>query len=187
MTKDYKIDIKIKNNLLYKSMFENGFNTVYDLAKASGVAAAEIYRILNLKTTLYNTRRNKIRPVFLKLSEILKQLPEDLIPKNHWYEPLKKNKASIEMDLKDISYLLPGKNPDEILFIEEKKQIIQDALCKLTQREKYIIQNRFGLVDECTLEELGKNLKISKERVRSIEAAALRKLKKDRILKSCTN
>jgi len=48
----------------------------------------------------------------------------------------------------------------------------------LTDREKYIMENRLGLIDSkrMTLDEIGKELKITRERVRQIEAKSLKKL-----------
>ena len=65
---------------------------------------------------------------------------------------------------------------------------IKDILNTLTDREKIIIMRRFGLEQDRTetLDEIGKDLNISKERVRQIEIAALKKLRnpyRSRLLK----
>jgi RNA polymerase primary sigma factor len=56
---------------------------------------------------------------------------------------------------------------------------IEDALGKLTPREREVIRMRFGLDDGSprTLEEVGKYFKVTRERIRQIEAKALKKLK----------
>ena len=56
---------------------------------------------------------------------------------------------------------------------------IGDALSKLTERERKIIVLRFGLEDGRfrTLEEVGREFGITRERIRQIEAKALRKLR----------
>ena len=50
----------------------------------------------------------------------------------------------------------------------------------LSEKERFILINRFGLLDRKTktLEELGKILGFSKERIRQIEGEALKKLRK---------
>jgi RNA polymerase primary sigma factor len=59
------------------------------------------------------------------------------------------------------------------------KDKMNDVLASLTERERRIVEMRFGLVDgyERTLEEIGKQYKVTRERIRQIEAKALRKLR----------
>ena len=56
---------------------------------------------------------------------------------------------------------------------------VRDILQELPPREVRILQLRYGLVDgeTYTLEEVGKKLGVTRERVRQIEAMALRKLR----------
>jgi len=55
---------------------------------------------------------------------------------------------------------------------------INDAMMVLNDREKYVISQRKMADDPRTLESIGDELKLSKERIRQIEAAALEKLRK---------
>jgi RNA polymerase primary sigma factor len=59
------------------------------------------------------------------------------------------------------------------------KEQVEDVLASLTERERKVLQLRFGLVDgrTRTLLEVGKEFHITRERVRQIEAAALLKLR----------
>ena len=56
---------------------------------------------------------------------------------------------------------------------------IDDVLSTLTPRERRVLQLRFGLEDgrSRTLEEVGKEFSVTRERIRQIEAKALRKLR----------
>lgn len=65
---------------------------------------------------------------------------------------------------------------------EERTKAIDTVLGTLDERERFIIERRFGIgvPRPRTLEEVGNELNISKERVRQIEAAALRKLRNPR-------
>jgi len=69
--------------------------------------------------------------------------------------------------------------PLELASQELLKHQISDALSKLTERERRIIILRFGLEDGQfrTLEEVGREFGITRERIRQIEAKALRKLR----------
>jgi len=68
--------------------------------------------------------------------------------------------------------------PDTVIHINLKEQI-EEALKSLTEREAKVLKMRFGLGDgnEHTLEEVGQQFKVTRERIRQIEAKALRKLK----------
>ncbi len=61
---------------------------------------------------------------------------------------------------------------------DDLKQNIQDAMKILTSREREVLELRYGLNDKvsCSLEDVGKALGISRERVRQIEAKAKRKI-----------
>jgi RNA polymerase primary sigma factor len=81
--------------------------------------------------------------------------------------------------------------PDTVININLREQI-EEALKSLTEREAKVLRMRFGLGDgnEHTLEEVGQQFKVTRERIRQIEAKALRKLKhptRSRKLKSFTD
>ena len=71
-------------------------------------------------------------------------------------------------------------SPPEIVSQMNLKEQLEAILSTLTDREARVIQMRFGLNDgnEHTLEEVGQEFQVTRERIRQIEAKALRKLKK---------
>src|SRR3990172_8530611 len=71
--------------------------------------------------------------------------------------------------------LPPHENYEEI----EKKEILSKMLDTLTPRERKVIEMRFGLSGENshTLEEIGADFEVTRDRIRQIEARALRKLR----------
>lgn len=68
--------------------------------------------------------------------------------------------------------------PDEIVHSKILSEQIEDKLKELPYRETLILKMRFGLLDseKYTLQEIGKKFDISRERVRQIEAQALKRL-----------
>ena len=123
--------------------------------------------------------------------------------------PVSKVRKIIKMAQQPISLETPiGEEGDSHLgdFIEDKvmpspldavihitlREKIDEALESLTEREAKILKMRFGLGggSEHTLEEVGQQFKVTRERIRQIEAKALRKLKhpsRSKKLKSFTN
>lgn len=70
-------------------------------------------------------------------------------------------------------------SPDEYANNQLLKDEINEVLQGLTEREEKVLRLRFGLLDgrTRTLEEVGKEFNVTRERIRQIEAKALRKLK----------
>ena len=70
-------------------------------------------------------------------------------------------------------------SPEEYATNEILKEEIKSVLATLQPREQQVLELRFGLVDgtSYTLEEVGKRFNVTRERIRQIEAKALRKLR----------
>jgi len=72
-----------------------------------------------------------------------------------------------------------AENPSDMTAIVLLKEKIKDVLETLTDRERQVLEQRFGLVDgySRTLEEVGRQFRVTRERIRQIEAKALRKMR----------
>lgn len=69
--------------------------------------------------------------------------------------------------------------PEEALIYENLKVKINEVLNMLTEKERYIIQMRYGLNNHpvMTLEQIGNQMGVTRERIRQIEKKAIKKLK----------
>lgn len=80
--------------------------------------------------------------------------------------------------------------PMEHILKEDLKGQIDDVLDQLNEREKAVIRMRFGLLEDesdRTLEEIGKELNVTRERVRQIESSAIKKLKHPKVGRKLKN
>jgi len=110
--------------------------------------------------------------------------------------PASRVRAVLKMAQQPISLQAPVGESDDTTFgdfIEDKKaedpmestgfamlkDKIKDVLDTLTERERAVLEQRFGLADgySRTLEEVGKQFEVTRERIRQIEAKALRKMR----------
>ena len=110
--------------------------------------------------------------------------------------PVDRVRAVLKMAQQPISLQSPVGESEETNFgdfIEDKgaeypcdmtaivllKEKIKDVLETLTERERQVLEQRFGLVDgySRTLEEVGRQFRVTRERIRQIEAKALRKMR----------
>ena len=83
--------------------------------------------------------------------------------------------ADLKMFIEDKTTINPEEYATNSLLISQ----IKEAMQFLNENEKTVVELRFGLKDGicCSLEEVGKKFNVTRERIRQIEAKALRKLK----------
>jgi RNA polymerase primary sigma factor len=138
-----------------------------------------------------------------KLMRVQKQLvqeygrepsPEEIADEIHL--PVERIRAVLKMAQTPISLQAPVGEGDDTTFgdfIEDKtaedpmertgfamlRDKIKDVLDTLNERERAVLEKRFGLIDgfSRTLEEVGKEFHVTRERIRQIEAKALRKMR----------
>ena len=74
--------------------------------------------------------------------------------------------------------------PDRAAALQLLKDYVRDIVVQLSPREQKILEMRFGLVDGVThtLEEVGREFEVTRERIRQIEAKALEKIKKHELV-----
>jgi RNA polymerase primary sigma factor len=83
-----------------------------------------------------------------------------------------------------------SKNPVDNILKDDLNKQISEVLDQLNEREKAVISMRFGLLDDesdRTLEEIGKELNVTRERVRQIESSAIKKLKHPKVGRTLKN
>jgi RNA polymerase primary sigma factor len=81
-------------------------------------------------------------------------------------------------------------SPTELVLKDDLNNQIDEVLDQLNEREKAVIRMRFGLLDDesdRTLEEIGKELNVTRERVRQIESSAIKKLKHPKVGRKLKN
>jgi DNA-directed RNA polymerase sigma subunit (sigma70/sigma32) len=173
---DYKLELRIKNGKLAKLMDDRGFRTAADLSRSTGVSPQELGDIINLRKSAY-TRKGEVRATVQRLCDALLVSPEEIYPVDNLYSSLKNNKYE-EYVLSQ--QMIRISNNDETM--EQKYLDSEGAVLRiignadyLTDREKVIIEKRFN--HDITYSELSNEMGVCTERVRQIEARALRKMR----------
>ncbi|MFV0563743.1 RNA polymerase sigma factor RpoD [Malaciobacter mytili] len=80
--------------------------------------------------------------------------------------------------------------PIDNIMKEDLQGQIDQILAQLNEREQAVVRMRFGLMEDAsdrTLEEIGKELNVTRERVRQIESSAIKKLKHPKVGKNLKN
>ena len=182
--KDYRLEIKIKNNYLFTKMKEYGIENAAQLARAIGSNPTAVGHYLNLTNPPY-TKKGGLRELAKKLCDFFYCDIEDLFPAEHLENALDKNIVVTEKNKHELlpSRMLETDDPSVALIEQEAMQGVRQALAKsLSEREQKVLALRFGLEDEKphTLDQVGELFGVTPSRIRQIEAKAFRKLRNPR-------
>jgi RNA polymerase sigma factor (sigma-70 family) len=173
---DYVIHAKLKNNRLLRRILEDS-ETVNEFCRKYNLNPSAVGCMVNMKKKALG--EDGWRKIVIDLCDILMCSPEDLFTEEQAEAQLKSNEAFVEMTRQQALQFSEQGLSDEDRS-EIRRLIFDDA--PLTSKEKLVLKMRFE--DECTFEEVGQKLDLSHERIRQIEAKALRKLRKPRTSKT---
>lgn len=178
--KDYRVEVKVKNNLLYTAIMSN-YKSVAEFCRIFALNPKEVGMFINMhEKSLYN-KNDKLRPLVKKLCDSLGKSIGELFPPQYYLE---RNVAVREMDKEDLVSLescpellnLPA--PDVMTDdtkLDEMKDKLNVVISTLSPREQEVINSRY--YDEETYHSIADRLGVVTERVRQIEKRALSKLR----------
>jgi len=185
---DIAVTARMRHGELWKLV--ERFGSQAAAARELGVSLQEFNGWVNMRTApSFTTER--LREVERKLVQLTGKTAEDIWPElvksEDWLDLEKTATAHRLVDMRRLAdeterrLTLPS--PIDAAIEAETRELlatkIKSALNKLTFREREIIKLRFGLGGDgltYTLEEVGHIFKVARERIREIEAKAIRKL-----------
>lgn len=178
---DYRVQIKVRNARLLRAIEQAGHQPGQIFAGEVGISyTGHLLPYLNLKRTPFD-ESGDLRPCAEKLCVFLNCLPDELWSEEQRY-PLVTNAAEIELSAASVNELLAGPSsctdPLSLLEKQQAAQAVDSLLDMLTPREAEVLRLRYGIDGEAmTLDEIAKPMGYTRERVRQVEAKALRKLR----------
>lgn len=185
---DYRIEIKVRNNVILYKLEQAGYSSIGEFCRLNDVKkyVSQICAIVNmtLSPLMFD---GKFRNCIHVLAESLGCAPEDLFTDVQLNTVLKSNRRSLQVGEAEMRFMLEKADNQKLLedmvFDEAKTEAVEKAVNTLTPREQKVINLRFGLGEYShshTLLETGEIIGTSRERVRQIEAKALRKMRSPR-------
>jgi RNA polymerase sigma factor (sigma-70 family) len=172
---DYRVTIKVRNNRILEAIKEAGGEPGQKWCEANGLLYGQVNNLIRM-TESPLLRSGALSAQAEKLCEVLGRLPEELWS-NDQIRPLEKNFTELDMTQEQVIRLLPNHETSYIQDFDKKdlEKVMSAALDTLDSRHRKILNLRYK--EGLTLEEVADKFEITRERVRQIEAVALRKLR----------
>lgn len=166
---DFNLKITVRNGRLLKAIRES-YESVADLARRMNRCPSSVNSLVTMKQV--PTNQHGWTELALDVSAMVGKDPEDLWPKHMREIKLKKSSAEVLLDLDSVKNIFSNgsaeKNLSQIRALNQFSE-------RLTPREKQVINRRFH--ERQSLEEVAKVFNVTRERLRQIEAKALRKMR----------
>ena len=158
--KDFRVQIKIKNNKMLERMEAAGYTSLVKFSKAVGLNLTTVCRYVNMNQVPINKKTGTYLPTFMKIVDFLQCLPEDLFPRHITANAVKGYKTELRINREDLAGSLKSISitPEKTLFLNEARSNLHRVMEQgLTPREHRVLALRFGLHDseEYTFEEIG--------------------------------
>lgn len=182
---EYRVDLKVRNNLLLSAIESAGFKNVSQFCKASGLQPTLVGEFVNFKISPL-TKDGDFTPTARRIADFLGVLPDELWTDDQLNMKLDTNQTRFTVSHRELALtlarhtgeLLEAPEPDASLETKDKALLVNDALDSLRPIEARVLRMRFGIgTTEHTLEEVAQVLGVTRERIRQIEAKGLRLLR----------
>ena len=195
--KAYRVKVSVRNNLLLTAIEEAGYKSISQFAKDLGYEPGRLQGLVSMRQSPIN-KSGEFSEMAKRVMEVLGAAPSDLWTTEQLNMNLDKNSSEwaittkFLLDTNSMQSVLGGnilqlegtvyediETPEESQIKKELKERMEHTLDSLPLRKAKILRMRFGIDSgkEHTLEEVAKKYGLTRERVRQIEAKALRKLR----------
>lgn len=176
--KDYRVKVKVRNNRILSAIEMAGGTVGGKWCEENGLSYVGVNDLINMTTSPLKVC-GSLKDVSMRLCEVLNCIPDDLWSSEQLY-PLEVNFSEFEMTHDEMQKLLPSQDDIYIenfdtVDEEKTKKLLGEALDTLSLRERRVLKLRHE--DGLTLNDCGKVMDVTQERVRQIEMKALRKLR----------
>jgi len=174
--KEFEVEIRVRNNLLKQRRTEIGLSQ-RELAFAAGVSQWTITVFESMRESPIS-RRGGWKSTAKRIAQFFCVDEEDIWP--DVVRNVSKHRATVQVDAAGVQSLIESDGPQhKRIELRERAQAVNQALGVLTDRERHVLEARCGFdgSEGLSLDKIAKDMFLSKERVRRIEAKALRKLR----------
>lgn len=177
----FRVELRVRNAALYRAIFAT-HESVSAFCREHRLQDVTVGSYLNLKKSAL-TKEWEWTKSALALADALGVLPDEIFPEA-CRARMEITQAAFEVDESDIAQLVDASSPMRLAMDAELAEDVQKTLAQLSDRDRLVLRARFGFDgEEKSLHATGEMLGVTTERVRQIEAKALRKLRHESRLK----
>jgi len=185
---EYRIKVTVRNNLILNAIENAGHKSVAAFCRHVGINVAAMTELIGMRKPPLNNS-GEFSALAKLLMEELCVLPTDLWTSEQLTLKLKRNsaqrdvssegmRAALGMHAEEMLELMKPDDLDEAVLKHEMVNVVEEQLESLSPRSVLVLRMRYGIgCEEHTYEEIGDKFDLTKERIRQIEARALRHLK----------
>ena len=186
---DYRIKITIRNDRLLRAIEEAGYKNVQQFALDNFFHYEKVNRLIRgvFKPI---TEEGSLKPFCSEVLRVLgKKIEDCFTPKQ--LQGFKKSTFVTSVDEKTLMQLSQNNSTVELKLVENDVKKIMDKIFleNLRPKEERILRMRYGigLDTSHTLEQIGLEFSVTRERIRDLETKAIEKLKKPHVAKQLIN
>lgn len=186
--KDLRIELRVKNNVLFKAIMAN-HKSVAAFCRKGKLSPSTVRRLLSFRMTPVDEKKEKFKwkPIVIRIAALLKGKPEELFPL-HLYEKIKEPTRVLEISsftalpgaVRQVVNQLPA--PDEPIEAQLERADEFESAAKffnrLSYRQRESLKMYYGIdYPAMSFAEIGRVIGISLERARQIVHRAEEKLR----------
>jgi RNA polymerase sigma factor (sigma-70 family) len=185
---EYRIKVTVRNNLILNAIENAGHKNVSAFCRSVDLPKTALTDLISMKKPPI-TKDGEFSTLAKLLMEELCLLPTDLWTSEQLTLKIRRNtaqrsvsadgmRAALGMNAEEMLGLMKPDDLEEVVLKHEMVSVIEEQLASLSPRESKVLHMRYGIgCEEHTYEEIGIKFALTRERIRQIEAKALRKLK----------
>lgn len=178
---DYRVKVIVRNNLLLSAIEAAGYSSQAAFCKSCDLSITQVNGLVAMRTRPV-TENGEFCTIAAAVMEALGAAPSDLWTDAQLVIKLKRNSSERTVNAENMQALLDsGTNamllpsPESLVEDMQNSEAIKNIIDSLSPREQFVIRQRN--YEHKSLKEVGLLLGVTVERVRQIEAKALRKLR----------
>ena len=167
---DFNLKVTVRNGRLLRAIRAR-YSSVADMCRKMGRSHQTVNKLITMKAVPYNSKG--WTDLALDIAGMVARDPEDLWPDHMRELRLRKSTSEVNLDLDDVKKLVQEGSSEKTI---SQLSVLSQFSKNLTPRERDVLARRFA--HDQSLDECAASLRVSRERVRQIEARAFRKMRK---------